>query len=378
MNDVSPGARSEAIPIAAFAAVCLAATELGQLSVGPTVAGSLAGFWPPAGALIAALVLSDRRRWPVFIATMCGAVVASTALVHGRAFFPSAGIALASGLDACLAASLVRRLVSNDFALDRLPHVVTLVIGAVVAPAVGGLLAANTFLATESSSSMVAVWRAWWLAEAIGTLVTAPLVIAAITARRVPFAGVSFWRALEIAVVFSVEIAVAEGIFGGRVNPLVSVPVYILPFLLWPVLRFGPGGGSAALFLLSLIGLWNASHGQGPIGVLSGANVLLRAQGGLAIGDASLLLLACVVAERKRAAQDHAVLVADLQKALDEIKTLEGFIPICAWCHKVRDDAGFWQHLEEYLDARTDATFSHSICPACIEQEQGKIAAHVQ
>lgn len=85
----------------------------------------------------------------------------------------------------------------------------------------------------------------------------------------------------------------------------------------------------------------------------------------MAVAAVSLLLLASVVAERKRVAQENAALVVQLQQALLEVKTLRGFIPICAWCHKVRDDAGFWQQIEMYLDARTDATFSHSICPAC-------------
>jgi hypothetical protein len=40
-------------------------------------------------------------------------------------------------------------------------------------------------------------------------------------------------------------------------------------------------------------------------------------------------------------------------------------IPICAWCHKIRNDAGFWQGIESYLQAHTDATFSHGICPDC-------------
>ena len=81
------------------------------------------------------------------------------------------------------------------------------------------------------------------------------------------------------------------------------------------------------------------------------------------------------VAERKRLAQEDAALVAELQQALAEIKTLRGFIPICAWCHKVRDDSGFWQQIEVYLDARTDATFSHSICPTCAAEAREELAS---
>jgi AmiR/NasT family two-component response regulator len=56
---------------------------------------------------------------------------------------------------------------------------------------------------------------------------------------------------------------------------------------------------------------------------------------------------------------------AELQQALDEIKTLRGIIPICASCKKIRDDEGFWQDVAFYIEAHTDAEFTHGICPDC-------------
>jgi hypothetical protein len=130
--------------------------------------------------------------------------------------------------------------------------------------------------------------------------------------------------------------------------------------------------------IVSLIGLWNAARGLGPFALagVPAANLVLRSQGAMAISAVSFLLLASVVAERKRVAHEHARLLADLQQAMTEIKTLRGLVPICAWCHKVRDDAGFWQRIEMYLDAHTDATVSHSICPSCAEEAGHEIAAH--
>ena len=57
---------------------------------------------------------------------------------------------------------------------------------------------------------------------------------------------------------------------------------------------------------------------------------------------------------------------AQLQKALDEIKTLQGIIPICANCKKIRNDKGFWEHVEKYISDHTDALFTHGLCPECI------------
>lgn len=55
-------------------------------------------------------------------------------------------------------------------------------------------------------------------------------------------------------------------------------------------------------------------------------------------------------------------------RALADVKTLSGMIPICSNCNKIRDDSGYYQQLEQYISAHSDAQFSHGICPACIEQ----------
>ena len=53
---------------------------------------------------------------------------------------------------------------------------------------------------------------------------------------------------------------------------------------------------------------------------------------------------------------------ADLTK---QINTLSGLLPICAWCKKVRDDQGYWKQIESYVESRTEAVFSHGVCPDC-------------
>ncbi len=56
----------------------------------------------------------------------------------------------------------------------------------------------------------------------------------------------------------------------------------------------------------------------------------------------------------------------ELRKALDDIKTLSGIIPICATCKKIRDDNGYWNQVEVYIRNHSDACFSHGICPDCM------------
>ncbi|MCE9563313.1 MAG: CHASE3 domain-containing protein [Planctomycetes bacterium] len=57
----------------------------------------------------------------------------------------------------------------------------------------------------------------------------------------------------------------------------------------------------------------------------------------------------------------------ELREALDNVKQLQGLLPICAWCKKVRNDQNYWQDVEHYVVAHTNARFSHGICPSCFK-----------
>jgi len=70
----------------------------------------------------------------------------------------------------------------------------------------------------------------------------------------------------------------------------------------------------------------------------------------------------------KRHLAERETLIADLRKALAEIKTLHGILPICASCKKIRDDKGAWTQMEEYISKHTEAEFSHGLCQECAKK----------
>jgi two-component system cell cycle sensor histidine kinase/response regulator CckA len=69
-----------------------------------------------------------------------------------------------------------------------------------------------------------------------------------------------------------------------------------------------------------------------------------------------------------RYAIERSKLLRELRDALAKVKTLSGMIPICAWCRKIRNDKGYWDQVEEYIESRSNATFTHGICPECSEK----------
>lgn len=66
-------------------------------------------------------------------------------------------------------------------------------------------------------------------------------------------------------------------------------------------------------------------------------------------------------------------LVEELKSALQQVKTLSGYLPICAWCRKVRNDAGYWEQIEAYIAEHTDTLFSHGLCPDCMKKHYGDL-----
>ena len=60
--------------------------------------------------------------------------------------------------------------------------------------------------------------------------------------------------------------------------------------------------------------------------------------------------------------------VEELEKALTQVKALRGLLPICAWCRRIRDDQNYWQSVESYITAHSEARFSHGMCPECFDK----------
>ncbi|KHE91992.1 MAG: PAS domain S-box protein [Candidatus Scalindua rubra] len=74
------------------------------------------------------------------------------------------------------------------------------------------------------------------------------------------------------------------------------------------------------------------------------------------------------ITDRKNAESEREKLISELKVALEKVKVLSGFLPICASCKKIRDDNGYWNQIEEYICDHSEVEFSHSICPVCIKR----------
>lgn len=74
------------------------------------------------------------------------------------------------------------------------------------------------------------------------------------------------------------------------------------------------------------------------------------------------------ISARKKIEEERDGLIKSLQEALSEIKILKGIIPICSYCHNIRDDEGAWDRVEDYISKHSGAEFSHGVCPECMKK----------
>jgi hypothetical protein len=82
----------------------------------------------------------------------------------------------------------------------------------------------------------------------------------------------------------------------------------------------------------------------------------------------SILMIWTVMKSYDRERERLLEVNRSLEKSLAEISTLEGLLPICAGCKKIRDDEGKWTQIEEYISANSDVSFSHGMCPECVKE----------
>ena len=99
------------------------------------------------------------------------------------------------------------------------------------------------------------------------------------------------------------------------------------------------------------------AHIIGPANVTLIRNLLL-----MLLVTVISLFISCLIGKNTE------TLIEKLEKAFKEIKTLRGILPICSYCHNIRDDEGAWNKMEEYITSHSDVQFSHGICPKCLEK----------
>lgn len=212
-------------------------------------------LWPPNGIYIATLLLNDRKSWPWWVAVAAVAELTGNLIWFHNSLPAALVYASANAIEAIFAAAVVRRFMPAPARLRDLNQVLALIIfGVGLAPAIGATIGC-AFGAWSGKHAFLASWPLWWIGDATGVLLAAPLtlVIAKMTVQPLRY-GREQW--LEIAVLTFVLIAVSFVTLSGQF----PVAYIIMPPLLWAAVRFEfPGAVFGSALLALLVALFTVS-----------------------------------------------------------------------------------------------------------------------
>jgi signal transduction histidine kinase len=286
--------------LAFFAQICVLAAVyviLARIGLGIHAISAFATLvWAPTGVSLAALLLLGNRCWP---GIAVGALLAN--YLTGAPLPVALGIAAGNTLEALAGAYALRRIRGFRTSLDRLPDVLGLVILAAVGSSmVSATIGLSSLLAggVLQPSAFWMTWRAWWLGDAIGDLIVAPLLLTFPRRRqeRVPR------RRLAEAGLLGVLLTLASYLL--FVHTQNGTAWLLSPLLIWAALRFEQGGAARATFVVSIIAIWATTRGHGPFSTGTVEEGLFLLQAFMAVNAATFLVLGTVSGERRRAAED--------------------------------------------------------------------------
>ncbi|HTA65757.1 MAG TPA: EAL domain-containing protein [Xanthomonadaceae bacterium] len=304
--------------LAAFLAYVIAAA----LGLGLALPGTNASpFWPPTALTLALLYRHGLRFWPV---VMAGALTINFLFMLRAGVLPlfalpaSIGVGIGNTLEATIGIWLLRR-----FAGDRSPFRSLRGLGAFVlfcaalAPAVSASIGVtiSRWANMSGTSDYGENWLTWWVGDASGALTMAPILMLTLHARwLIPTRP----RLLEAGALFLALVLGTMTVFGLWLNhgehryPLVF---FLLPIILWAVLRFQTAGAASAVFLISLIAAVGSLNGGGPFARENVHESLMLLQVFILVLAGTTLGLAAVLADRSRMAS----MLAQANRELHEL-----------------------------------------------------------
>ncbi|VTR92980.1 pas domain-containing protein : PAS domain S-box OS=Methanobacterium sp. Maddingley MBC34 GN=B655_1763 PE=4 SV=1: MASE1: PAS_3: PAS_4: PAS_8: PAS_4: PAS_4: PAS_9: HisKA_2: HATPase_c [Gemmata massiliana] len=285
-------------------------------------------IWPPSGIAFAALLIFGLRVWPgIWLGSFLANVWDAFDPAHSGTFVAHVGasavIATGSTLQALAGAGLVRRFIGPGYPLDRVRNVFRFV---AVVPVVC-LIAATLGVTALCASGLVpwgafgTLWWTWWLGDAVGVLVVAPVLLAWVR----PLApGAPRPTDAETVCLFALLLGACVLVFGGwRAGVSASPLAYLsLPLLVWAAVRFGSRGSALTVVVIAAFAIWGTVSGSGPFVRADVYESLLLLDIFLAVAVVTALVPCAVLQEREdveRALRASEAKLRQLTEAVPQI-----------------------------------------------------------
>lgn len=273
-----------------------------RLAIGGTIMPEgIVVLWPANAILLAALLLTAPRAWPLQVAAAVAAEIAAD--LPTFTLLQAVSFSAVNVFEAVLAASLLRRAVGPRFRFDRLRSARQFVLLAMgVAAGVASLFGAAIYsLTAETATSYWAFWRVWWFGDAFGLLAVTPLAWTLASAWRQRAMAAKFTR--EVLALAALTAAGTYAIFRLGLHDLAQIPatpLLVLPLVLWSAVRHGLAGAALSGAALTAVAVGSTVRGLGPYAQLPQVDAVLVLQELLAVVLLSALALAALLKDVQR------------------------------------------------------------------------------
>jgi signal transduction histidine kinase/CheY-like chemotaxis protein len=277
------------------------------------VHASASAVWPPTGIALAAVLLLGYRVWP---AIFIGAFLVNITIDGSIA--SSVGIAAGNTLEAMVGAALVERYAGGPRAFNRARDFLRFaVLAGMVSSAISATIGVTSLAVTGQAEwgAFSQIWLTWWLGDAAGALIVAPLLILWGMAPRL---GPLRERPLEAVLLLPVVAATGALVFAHPEFSRYPLPFLCIPPLMWAAFRFGQREVATSVALLSAIATWATVGGTGPFVMASDNESLLVLQAFMATIAALTLPVAALVWERKAVEHERLQLLEGERTARGE------------------------------------------------------------
>jgi PAS domain S-box-containing protein len=257
------------------------------------VAEQVTTVWLPTGIAMAALLIRGLRMWP---AIWIGAFAANA--LTDAPLWTAAAVASGNTLEAVAGAWALHRIEGFDYRLRRVRDTLAfIVLGAGLSTAVSATVGVATLClaGVQPWARFVELWGHWWLGDAVGALVAAPIILTGIGA------ALARGRAWERALIVSGAVIATYLVFGQVLGPTAAahpLEYVIFPFVIAAAVRYGQPTTALVVGGTSAVTIWYTVQGAGPFAVPTASNDLLLLQVFMGVVAGTSLLLAAALAER--------------------------------------------------------------------------------
>ncbi len=295
-------------PIAFLAYVLAAALGLALAFPGTNASP----FWPPTALALALLYRYGLRLWPVILAgafTINFLFMLRIGVAPVFALLASVDVGVGNMLEAWLGIYLLRRFVHNQFPFDSLRGLCAFVLFcAVLAPAVSATIGVTSsrWVDLSGDADYGENWLAWWVGDASGALTMAPILMMLLQARWRTPAKPRLLEAGALTIVLVLGTMAVFGVWPTHGEHRYPLVFFLLPIILWAVLRFQTAGAVISVFLISLIAVIGSLGGDGPFARVDVHESLILLQLFITVLAGTTLGLGAVLVERGRMATQLA------------------------------------------------------------------------